>query len=208
VSYETLAVTLEGIGKRLRQHAAHVEGAKLAAAAEKLESAATKFAALLDGALRGFDPDTVALRELLESASARESLDAKALKLIAKKSTGKALTLKAADTPQDARARLLDLAAKQAKAADVARAVRDYLDGIAAPGPEATNREAVLAEVWKLGKLSGPDLELAKERLVRNEALLRAMAAFTFVKTTPRSKPAAIFAALVKFAKRVNENVS
>jgi hypothetical protein len=208
VSYRELAGELEQIARRVREHESRLTGARLAAAADRVTAAARKFAGLLDGVLRGFDPEAVALRELLETDAAREALDGKALRLLAKKATGKALPLKAADAPQDARRRFLELAVAQGKAGEAAAAARAFLAAAGAPGPDAGDREAVLAEVWKLGTLPPVELELARARLLRNERLLRAMAGCTFVKTTPRSKPATIFAAVVKFARRVNENVS
>ncbi len=208
MSYHALAGELEQVARRVREHAADLTGLKLAAAADRLTVAARRFAGLLDAALRGFDPDAVALRELLESETARAALDGKALRLLAKKAAGKPLGLKATDAPQDARKRFLDLAVAQGRAREAAAAVRAFLEAEGVAGPDAGDRDAVLAEVWKLGTLAGADLELARARLLKNERLLRAMAGYTFVKTTPRSKPATIFTAVVKFAKRVNENVS
>jgi hypothetical protein len=208
VSYDGLAADLERIARRVREHGERLGGARLAAAADRLAVAARRFAGLLDGALRGLDPDAVALRELLESEAGRAALDGKALRLLARKATGKTLTLRATDAPQDSRKRFLDLAVTRDRAGAAAAAVRAFLEAEASPGPDAGDREAVLAEVWALGRLAGPDLELARARLLRNERLLRAMAGYTFVRTTPRSKPATIFAAVVKFARRVNENVS
>lgn len=208
MSYQTLAERLGRTARRLRDHEPHLEGVKLAAAAAKLDASLVKFDALLDALLRGFDPDAVELRDLLESDAARAALDAKHLKLLAKKATSKALSLKAADSPQDSRKRLLDLAVAQGKAADTTAAVRAFLDALAAPAPPPHDRAAVLQEVWRLGKLAGADLELAKGRVLANEPLLRAMAQHTYVKVTPRSKPASILSAVIKFARRVDENVS
>jgi hypothetical protein len=208
VSYDALAGELEQIARRVREHQARLDGVKLAGAADRLAVAARRFSGLLDGALRGLDPDTLALRELLESETARDGLDARTLRLLAKKGTGKALALKATDAPQDARRRLLDLAVAQGRTREVAAAVRGFLETEGAPDPDAADRDAVLAQVWKLADHSGADLELARARLLRNERLLRAMASHTYVRTTPRSKPATIFAAVLKFAKRVKENVS
>lgn len=208
MSYHALAAELEQIARRVREYEDRLTGLKLAAAADKLTVAARKFTGLLEAALRGVDPDAVALRELLESETARDAFDGKALKLLARKAAGKTLTLKATDAPQDARKRFLDLAVAQGRAREAAAAVREFLEAEGAAGPDAGDRDAVLAEVWKLGALSGPDLELARARILKNDRRLRAMAGWTYVKTTPRSKPATIFAAVVKFAKRVNENVS
>ncbi len=208
MSYRVLADQLERIARRVREHEDRLEGVKLAAAAEKLTAAARKFGDLLDGTLRGLDPDAVDLRALLESESVRAALDGKALKLLARKAAGKTLGVKGTDAPQDARKRFYDLAVAQGRAREAAAAVRAFLESEGSPGPDAADRDAVLAEVWKLGTLSGADLELARARLLKNEPLLRAMAGHTYVKATPRSRPATIFAAVVKFAKRVNENVS
>jgi hypothetical protein len=208
VSYDALADQLERIARRVREHEGRLDGLKLAAAADRLTVTARKFSGLLDAALRGMDPDAVRLRELLESETARAALDGKALRLLAKKAAGKSLTVKATDAPQDARKRFFDLAVAQGRAREAAAAVRQFLEAEGSAGPPPDDREAVLAEVWKLGALSGADLELAKARLLRNDRLLRAMAGYSFVRTSPRSTPAGIFAAVVKFARRVNENVS
>lgn len=208
MSYETLATLLETIAHRLQKQAGHLTGTKLASQAGKLESAAARFNKDLDASLRGFDPEALALRELMESDAGRAALDAGALKQLAKKATGKSVTVKKTDEPQDARARLVDQAIKLGRVPETLAAVTRHLEASAAPEPPLDNRDAMLERVWELGRLDGPDLNLAKSSLLKNEKVLRAMAAFTHIRTTPRSTPASMFTAIVKFARRVNENVS
>jgi hypothetical protein len=208
VSYRRLAEELKDAAAAVLAHEEHLEGSKLAAAAEKLEGTLRKFSALLKDQLRGFDPAAVALRDLLESQVARQLLDAKTLKLLAKKATGRALTLRATDAPQDQRKRFLEAAVKLGKVEEGAAAVGALLAGASRPAPDPGDREKVLAELWRLGTLGEADLEIEKARLVDNPTLLRAMAGFAYVKVTAKSAPKTIFSNLVKFARRVQENTA
>lgn len=208
MSYKRLAEDLRQTAAAVLSHEDHLEGPKLAAAAEKLEGTLRKFSELLRDQLRGFDPAAVALRALLESEPARHTLDAKALKLLAKKVTGKALTLKATDASQDQRKRFLDAAVKAGRAEEAATALGALLAGAARPAPDPGDREKVLAELWRLGTLGEAELEIEKARLLENPVLLRAMAGFAYVKLTAKSAPKTIFSNLVKFARRVQENTA
>jgi hypothetical protein len=208
VSYRRLVERLTSVAGTIVAHEGHLEGVKLAAAAEKLEAAASRFSALLHDQLRGFDPAAVALRDLLETEAARQLLDAKTLKLLGKRVTGKALTLKASDTPADHRKRFLEAALKLGKLDGAATAVGALLVEASRPAPDPGDREKVLAELWRLGKLADADLEIERARLMQNPALLRAMAGYAYVKVTPKSAPKTIFANLVKFARRVQENTA
>ncbi|MGH9888468.1 MAG: hypothetical protein ACREBE_23245, partial [bacterium] len=103
MSYESLADQLEGIVARLRKHADRLEGVPLANAATKLRTSLKAFDAALEASVRGTDPEIKELRDLLEGPGARAGADIKTVKLLAKRATGKALTLKATDAPQDQR---------------------------------------------------------------------------------------------------------
>ncbi len=208
MSYQNLADNLTRIAERLRAHEADLQGVKLAQAAERLQGTVKRFEATLQTVLRGFDPEAVALGSLLGSPDARKRLDARSLRLLGKKATGKAVTLKRTDAPRDQRRRLLESAIKLGKVREVTQAVRAFLLDARRPAPDLENRDAVLKVLWRLGKLSETDLEIEKLRLLENEALLRSMAGFAYVKTTPRSTPRAILTKLVKFSQRVRENVS
>lgn len=208
MSYQNLADDLTRTAERLRAHDADLQGVKLAKAAERLRGSVKRFGATLEALLRGVDPAAIALKSLLDSPDARKRLDARSLRLLSKKATGKPVTLKRTDAPRDQRRRLLEAAVKHGKVREVTQAVRAFLLDARRPAPDLENREAVLEVLWSLGKLSGTDLEIEKLRLIENEALLRSMAGFAYVKTTPRSTPRAILTRLVKFSQRVRENVS
>ena len=90
----------------------------------------------------------------------------------------------------------------------LAVALAALLAGASRPAPDPGDREKVLAELWRLGALGEGDLEIEKVRLLENEALLRAMAGYAYVKVTPRSAPKSIFTSLLKFARRVQENTA
>jgi hypothetical protein len=199
---------MKRVSERVLAHEAHLQGTKLATAAEKLEAALLKFSAVLEDGLRGFDPAAVELRDRLETEAARRLLDARTLKLLAKKATGKALTLKAADAPHEQRQRFLEAAVKLGRVDEAAAALAALLAGASRPAPDPGDREKVLAELWRLGALGEGDLEMEQARLLENEALLRAMAGYAYVKVTPRSAPKSIFSSLVKFARRVQENTA
>jgi hypothetical protein len=208
VSYLNLADALTRIAERLRAHDADLQGVKLAQAAERLRGSLGRFEATLEPVLRGVDPEAIALKSLLDSPDARRRLETRSLRLLGKKATGKAVNLKRTDTPRDQRRRLLEAAIKHGKVREVTQAVRAFLLDARRPAPDLGNRDAVLEVLWSLGRLSATDLEIEKLRLLENEALLRSMAGFGYVKTTPRSTPRAILTKLVKFSQRVRENVS
>jgi hypothetical protein len=208
VSYARLAHELQATAQQVAAHERQLEGVPLARAAERLEAALRQFRSALDDALRGFAPAVVALRDLLESEGARSRLDAKTLKLLAKKASAKALTLKAADTPADQRKRFLDQAVKLGRAEEAALALRAFLAGAARPSPALDDRDKVLAELWRLGALSEADFEIEQPALLEKPDLLRAMAGYAHVKTTTRTSPKTMLTNLVKFARRVQENTS
>jgi hypothetical protein len=208
VSYQNMADALTRIAERLRAHDTDLQGVKLAKAAERLRGSLGRFEGTLETELRGVDPEAIALKSLLDSPDARKRLDARSLRLLGKKATGKAVTLKRTDAPREQRRRLLESAIKLGKVREVTQTVRAFLLDARRPAPDLENRDAVLEALWRLGKLSETDLEIEKLRLLENEALLRSMAGFAYVKTTPRSTPRAILTKLVKFSQRVRENVS
>jgi len=208
VSYRRLAESLGEASRTILAHEDDLQGPKLASAAEKVEAALARFSALLQNELRGFDPAVVALRDRLETEEARRVLDAKALKLLARKATGKALTLKATDTPEDQRRRFLEAAVKHGRVGEADAALAGLLANLSRPSPAVDDRDKVLAELWRLGTLADADLEVEKGRLLDNPDLLRAMAGFAYVKVTARSSPKTIFANLIKFARRVQENTA
>lgn len=208
MSYRELADKLKRAAETLVRHEADLGGSKLASAAEKLEAALSKFVVILEDGLRGSDPSAVALRDLLETAVARRVLDSKTLKLLAKKASGKALTLKAIDTAGDQRRRFLEAMVKLGRVDEATVGLKALLAGASRPAPDPGDRDKVLEELWRLGTLGEPDLEVEKARLIENPALLRAMAGYAFVKVTAKSAPKTIFANLVKFARRVQENTA
>jgi hypothetical protein len=208
VSYETLARELEETVGELRAEAEALQGIPLAKAAERLLPPLRKLREALRAAKRGTDPDTAALREVLESGEARSALDAKTIRALAKRAMGKAVTLKAGDSPEDQRRRLLDAAVKHGSSAEVLTALKAFLANRARPAPEPTDREAVLAELWRLGRLAPEDLDFERQRLADNLPLLQSMASHAYVKMTARSSPRTIVTKLVKFAQRVQENTS
>ncbi len=208
MSYQNLADDLTRIAERLRAHDADLQGVKLATAAERLRGSLGRFEGTLETVLRGVDPEAIALKSLLDSPDSRKRLDARSLRLLGKKATGKAVTLKRTDAPREQRRRLLEAAVKHGKVREVTQVVRAFLLDARRPAPDLGNRDAVLEVLWRLGRLSETDLEIEKLRLLENEALLRSMAGFAYVKTTPRSTPRAILSKLVKFSQRVRENVS
>jgi hypothetical protein len=208
VSYTRLAELLTRAGQAIATNEDALQGTKLAAAAEKLEPAVNKFMALLGEALRGVDPSVVALRDLLETEPVQRVLDVKTVKILAKKLSGKALTLKATDTASDRRRRFLDAMVKHGRTEEACVGLRAALSGLARPAPDPENRDAVLAELWRLGTLSDTELEMETTRYVENPSLLRAMAGYAYVKVTAKSAPKTIFANLLKFARRVQENTA
>lgn len=208
MSYPALVDALEKTGRTLRTRSNDLEGTALASAAEKLLVALRRFDDVLAGALRGFDPDVKALRTYLEADDVRTALDPKTIKFLAKRGTSRALTLKATDTPDDQRRRLLEAATKRGKAADVLVAIKGFLADRSRPAPRFDDREGVLAEVRRLGKLGKDDLVIEKERLLGNGKLLRAMADAVYIKTTSRTPLKTILTKLVHFAQRVQENIS
>jgi hypothetical protein len=208
VSYRSLAERLQQIAETVGRNEPALKGPKLAAAAERLEGSLVTFAAALQEALRGVDPAAVALRDLLETDGTRRILDAKTLKLLAKKASGKALTLGAADSSSDQRRRFFDAMVKLGRVDEATTGLKGLLATAARPAPDPGDREKVLAELWRLGTLTEADLEVEKARLFANESLLRAMAGYAYVKVTAKSAPKTVFANLVKFARRVQENTA
>lgn len=208
MSYARLAHELQAVARQVAEHEGKLEGVRLARAAERLEAALGQFRTVVDEALRGFAPAVVGLRDLLESEGARSRLDAKTLKLLAKKATAKALTLKTTESPADHRKRFLDLAVKHGRAEEATLALRTFLAGAARSAPPLGDRDQVLAELWRLGALSEADFEIEKPALLEKPELLRAMAGYAHVKTTARTSPKTMLTNLVKFARRVQENTS
>lgn len=208
MSYQSLADQLRRTADTLAAHAARLQGTKLADAAGKVAAALKKLDAALQDALKGSDPAVFALRDLLETRDARSALDTPALKALAKRASGKALTLKATDTPEDRRRRFLDAMVKLERVHDATVALRALLEAASRPAPDPSDRERVLEEVWRLAKLGETELEVEKERLLANPQLLRAMALHTYVKVTAKSSPKTVFANLLKFARRVQENTA
>ncbi len=208
MSYEALANELEQTARELRVEVAALQGIPLAKAAERLLPSLRKLRDALMAAKRGTDPDTAALREALESGEARSALDPKTIRALTKRATGKAVTLKTGDSPEDHRRRLLDAAVKQGSSGEVLTALKALLANRARPAPEPTDREAVLAELWRLGRLAPEDLDFERQRLADNLPLLQSMASHAYVKMTARSSPRTIVTKLVKFAQRVQENTS
>ncbi len=208
MSYERLASELQRVAGALSEHERRLEGAKLAAAASRLDTALAKFADLLDELLRAVDPEVEALRQALAGESGRRHLDAKALKLLFKSATGKALTLKAGEAREADERRFVEGALKHGRVAQTLVAVRACLTDAARPAPDPGDREALLAELWRLGRLSAAELELETPRLLGDFELLRAMAGHAYVKVSARSSPKTVLANLVKFARRVNENTA
>jgi hypothetical protein len=208
VSYERLAQQLEDAARRLRSRPEALSGVPLARAGEKLQASLTAFVRALEGALRGTDPDVVELRTLLETPEARASLDAAGIKAVTKRAFGKAVTIKKTDTPEDLRRRVVETAVKQGKAGDALQAVRFWISERGRPSTDHTDREAVLAALWRLGGLAPDALEIEKIRLLENRPLLFAMAAHAYIKTTAKSAPRTVLTKVLKFAQRVEENTS
>lgn len=208
MSYETLADQLEALARHLRKHADRLDGLPLAKAAEKLRTALAGFQGAADTAIRGADPELRELRDVLEGSRARTALDVKTLKLLAKRATGKALTIKKADTPEDERRRFVEAAVKHGKVHDALATVQGFLADYDRPAPDTSDRDAVLAEVWRVGRLSGTDLDIEKARLLANPTLLHAMAGFTHIKTTARTPAKTILTKVLVFSRQVNENIS
>lgn len=208
MSYARLEHELRRVADALRQHEARLEGAKLAAAAGRLDTALAKFSGLLDDLLRASDPAVESLRRLLASDETRRALDAKALKTIFKQATGKALTLKSGEGREGDERRFVEGAVKHARVAQAAATLRVRLEEAARPLPAARDREALLGELWALGRLDESALELRKPRLLADVELLHAMAGHAYVKFTPRTSPKTLLANLLKFARRVNENTA
>jgi len=208
MSYRTLAENLQSAAKNLLVHETSLNGLKLAASAEKLASALAKFDTLVRDAIRGEDPEAIALRDLLETEAVRERLDGKTAKLLLKKAAGKSLPLKKDDTPQGLRRRFLEAAIKAEIAGQALVAVRAHIQHITRPLPSPGDREQVLAELWRLACLDETALAVERERLFTDPALLRAMAGYAFIKLTAKTTDKSIFNALVKFSRRVRENTA
>jgi hypothetical protein len=208
VSYRSLADDLLRVAEAIREHEGGLEGTQLAAAAERLRAALRRFDTLLKNSLRGEDPAVAVLRSLLETPAARTALDDKVLRLLVKKHTGRTLSLKRGDTPGDRRRRFADAIVKAGRAEEAAVAIRAYLDRATLPAPQPEDRERVLEELWRLASLDEFALAVAQQRLLGDERLLRAMAGYAFIKVAPRSRPKSIFAALLKFSRRVRENTA
>jgi hypothetical protein len=208
VSYRALADDLQRVAAAIRGHEGALQGTQLASAAERLHTALRKFDALLKADLRGVDPAAGVLRDLLETPAARDALDGKLLRLLGKKHTGRTLSLKKDDTPGDRRQRFYDTMVKAGRAAEAAVAIRAYLERATLPAPPPGDRERVLEELWRLANLDEFALAVAQQRLLEDEKLLRAMAGYAFIKISPRSRPKSIFAALLKFSRRVKENTA
>lgn len=208
MSYRTLADNLQGTAEKLRLHEASLNGPRLAASAEKLTNALARFDTLMRDALRGEDPEAIALRDLLETGAVRERLDGKTAKLLLKKAAGKSLPLKKEDTPQDLRRRFLEVAIKTDRAGQALVVVRAHIESITRPLPPPDDRERVLAELWRLADLDETGLSVERDRLFAHPALLRAMAGYTFIKLTTKTTDKSIFNALVKFSRRVRENTA
>lgn len=208
MSYLTLAENLQTVAERLRAHGASLDGAKLAASAEKLAIALARFDALVRDVLRGVDPAAIALRDQLEMEVVRERLDGKTAKLLFKKATGKGFSLKKDDTPQDMRRRFLDAAVKAERAGEALIALRAHFENLTRPLPATDNREQVLSELWRLADLDETGLVVERDRLLGHPALLRAMAGYTFIKVSAKTSDKSVFNALVKFARPVRENTA
>lgn len=208
MSYRMLAENLHGTAESLRLHEASLSGHKLAASAEKLATALAKFDTLVREALRGEDPEAIALRNLLETEAVRERLDGKTAKLLLKKAAGKSLPLKKDDTPQDLRRRFLEAAIKAELVGQTLVTVRVHIERITRPLPPPGDRQQVLAELWRLAGLDETELAVEQERLFADPALLRAMAGYAFIKLTAKTTDKSIFNALVKFSRRVRENTA
>jgi hypothetical protein len=208
MSYRTLAENLQSTADNLFVHETSLNGPKLAASAEKLANALSKFDSLVRDVLRGEDPEAIALRDLLETEAVRERLDGKTAKLLLKKAAGKSLSLKKDDTPQDLRRRFLEAAIKAELAGQTLIAVRAHIERMTRPLPPPGDRDQVLAELWRLAGLDETDLAVERERLFADPALLQAMAGYAFIKLTAKSTDKSIFNALVKFARRVRENTA
>jgi hypothetical protein len=208
MSYRTLSDQLQSTAERLRAHADSLTGPRLATGAEKLSTALTRFDALLRDALRGEDPEAIALRDLLETEAVRERLDGKTAKLVFKKAAGKSFPARKDEAAQDLRKRLLEAAVKLERAGEVAVALRAHLESATRPLPPPEDRERVLAELWRLAALGEPDLAVERERLLGHPTLLRTMAGYAFIKVGAKSSDKSVFNALVKFARRVRENTA
>jgi hypothetical protein len=208
VSYERLADQLEDTARRLRARPEALSGVPLARAAEKVGSSLTTFIKVLDAALKGSDPDVVALREYLETGEARTALDPAGVKALSKQVLGKAVTVKKTDTPEDLRRRLVEAAVKAGCAGSALTAARTYVAGRLRPSADPADRQAVLQELWRLGGLSGDALEVEKARLLEDRDLLFAMASYAHIRTTAKSSPKTVLTKLLQFARRVEENTS
>jgi hypothetical protein len=208
VSYERLAGQLEEIARRLRSRPEALAGLPLARAAEKVQAALAPFVKAVDAALRGADPDVVALRDWLESAEARVVIDAAGVKAVSKGALGKAVTVKKTDTAEDLRRRLLESAVKAGRAGEVLTAARAFVSVRARPAADPSDRQAVLNELWRLGGMSGDGLEVEKLRLLECRELLFAMASYAHIRTTAKSTPKAVLTKVLQFARRVEENTS
>jgi hypothetical protein len=208
VSYERLAYELEDAARRLRVRPEALSGVPLARAAEKVRASLTAFAKALDVALRGSDPDVVALRDYLETPEARAALDPAGVKALSKQAFGKAVTVKKTDTAEDLRRRLVENAVKAGRAGEVLTLGRAYIAGRLRPAADPADRQAVLQELWRLGGLSPDALEVEKARLLENRDLLFAMASYAHIRTTAKSAPKGVLTKLLQFARRVEENTS
>lgn len=208
MSYERLAEQLADAARRLRARPEALAGVPLARAAEKVQAALAALLKGVDAALRGTDPDVVALRDYVETAEARQWLDTAGMKAVTKQAFGKALTAKKTDTAADLRRRLVDAAVKLGKAGAALAAARAFVAGRTRPAADPVDRQAVLNELWGLGGLSGDALDVEKLRLLENRPLLFAMASHAHIRITAKSSPKAVLTKVLQFARRVEENTS
>lgn len=205
MSYADLAEKLKSVGKQLAAESSALDGKKLAASAGALKRALDRFSRDLETLTAGNDPAIAEFGELIQAPAARKHLDLDSLKRLAKEILGKTVPAKKEETALAYKKRLIEAIDTPKLAAKALKALREFLADSAVAAPQIKNEEALLAELYRIGGLDDTEIE-ATARL-RDEKLLRALAAAARIRVRETSSLDKIRRDVVQFAKRAHKNL-
>ena len=187
MSYKELARELGAISQLMLEQEERLQGDALAAAAEKLQKALVDFRKRLDAERKAGSPEAVEFQRLMESDDVLRAISGEALKTVYKVLVGKSLPAKKGT---DLRTGFIQAILKLGLAAEVMPRMQHLLRMIEQPAPG--NDEAALRdELARIGSLTDEEWQLETATTLAPETL-KALAGLLKMKTTARTKPAAL----------------
>lgn len=204
MTYQELATRLINLGNLLQEHSTKLSGEPAAKLAKSLGTNAEKLDALLHAAISQCAPETLRLREAIESNAA--ILDTKTLQAFAKK-----LGIKSPGgpkaTPANVRQKFVELAVLGCMLQNAQTLVDTFVRAHAGPKPDTSSEESLRAELRRLGAKAADEIEMELQAKY-SDAETRALGKAAGLTVTAKSTKKGLIPKIIHFAQRNYENTA